>query len=214
VILEVTPVSADGDRIDLALKPSVTEFEGFVNFGGSRDAKANLDGDALADTYRAGTGAAGVINQPIFSTRVISTQVTLDSGQSILVGGIHGKALDFVDAIDFPGKSDAKKSRRQLFIFVTATLIDSRGRPMGKNVTPAPAAPAAALAADSKPFGVPVPGMPGFITSPLKPDAGYIDVRGFPASTEVKDPYSRKIILVPPMPAATPAPTAAPKQHP
>ena len=47
------------------------------------------------------------------------------------------------------------------------------------------------------PFGVPVPGKPGFVISPYRPAAGYIDVRGFPPGTEVKDPYTSKIFLVP-----------------
>ena len=46
-------------------------------------------------------------------------------------------------------------------------------------------------------YGAPVPGKPGFVTSPHAPYSGYVDVRGFPPGTEVKDPYSGKIFLVP-----------------
>ncbi|MGB8168499.1 MAG: hypothetical protein WCF18_13460, partial [Chthoniobacteraceae bacterium] len=42
-----------------------------------------------------------------------------------------------------------------------------------------------------------VPGKPGFVTSPHAPHAGYIDVRGLKAGTEVKDPYSEKRFRVP-----------------
>jgi hypothetical protein len=47
------------------------------------------------------------------------------------------------------------------------------------------------------PYGIPVPNRPGFVTSPFSPKSGYVDVRGFPSGTEVKDPYSGKIFLTP-----------------
>jgi hypothetical protein len=48
------------------------------------------------------------------------------------------------------------------------------------------------------PYAKAVPGKPGFVSSPYDPYKGYIDVRGFPPGTEVKDPYSGKTFLVPP----------------
>ena len=53
------------------------------------------------------------------------------------------------------------------------------------------------VVAHDLPYGTPVPGKPGFVTSPHSPGAGYVDVRGFPPGTEVKDPYSGKVFLVP-----------------
>jgi hypothetical protein len=47
------------------------------------------------------------------------------------------------------------------------------------------------------PVGTPVAGKPGFVTSPYKPYAGYVDVRGFTPGEQVKCPYSGKIFLVP-----------------
>ncbi|MFL6514824.1 MAG: hypothetical protein ACJ8M1_07360 [Chthoniobacterales bacterium] len=47
------------------------------------------------------------------------------------------------------------------------------------------------------PYGVPVPGKQGFVTSPFAPNSGYVDVRGFPPGTQVKDPYSGKTFLTP-----------------
>lgn len=47
------------------------------------------------------------------------------------------------------------------------------------------------------PIGTPVAGKPGFVTSPFKPTAGYVDVRGFSPGEQAKCPYSGKIFLVP-----------------
>jgi hypothetical protein len=47
------------------------------------------------------------------------------------------------------------------------------------------------------PYGIPVPGKPGLVTSPFSPDSGYIDVRSFPSGTEVRDPYTGKSFLTP-----------------
>ncbi len=59
---------------------------------------------------------------------------------------------------------------------------------------PAPAAPPTAKG--DYPYGVPVPGKPGFVRSPYSPDK-MTDVRGYAPGTEVKDPYTQKIFLVP-----------------
>ena len=47
------------------------------------------------------------------------------------------------------------------------------------------------------PYGTPVPGKPGLVTSPFAPDAGYVQVLGFPPGTPVEDPYTGKIFLTP-----------------
>ncbi|MEY2479285.1 MAG: hypothetical protein QOI04_212 [Verrucomicrobiota bacterium] len=86
--------------------------------------------------------------------------------------------------------------------------------PGEKNASPTPAPSpsptateqvqrATSAAADPKnkkrdvPYGIPVPNKPGFVTSPFAPNGGYVDVRGFPSGTEVKDPYTGKIFLTP-----------------
>ena len=74
---------------------------------------------------------------------------------------------------------------------VTNSIASSPANPFA-TPTPVPVA-----APRDLPYGTPVPGKPGFVTSPHSPTAGYVDVRGFPPGSEVKDPYSGKIFLVP-----------------
>jgi hypothetical protein len=87
--------------------------------------------------------------------------------------------------------------RHIILVFVTPEIIASNGLPPAggaqAGVTPEPSP----VKKPGLPEAVPVDGKPGFVTSPYAPDAGQIDVRGFPKGTEVRDPYSQKVFLVP-----------------
>ncbi len=72
------------------------------------------------------------------------------------------------------------------------------GEPAKPQSTPAPnPVPNPPVSQGDIPYAKPVPGKPGFVFSPYDQYKGYIDVRGFPPGTEVKDPYSGKSFLVP-----------------
>jgi hypothetical protein len=48
------------------------------------------------------------------------------------------------------------------------------------------------------PYGIPVPGRKGMVTSPYTPEeAKYVDVTGFASGSVIKDPYTGKFFLVP-----------------
>jgi hypothetical protein len=63
-------------------------------------------------------------------------------------------------------------------------------------VLPASVAPAAKAKGDM-PYGIPVPGRKGMVTSPYLPEGNYIDVSAFAPGSAVRDPYTGKIFRVP-----------------
>lgn len=139
VTLEVEPIiGPDGYTIDLNLSPEVVEFEGFINYGSP----------ILGPTYNFFTDVVGtfevtpnVINQPIFSTRKVTTSVSVWDGQTVALGGLIREDVQKVqDKVPLLGdiplagrlfRSDVdQKIKRNLIIFVTARLMDAEGRPV------------------------------------------------------------------------------------
>jgi hypothetical protein len=76
---------------------------------------------------------------------------------------------------------------------VAATVTPSI-RP--RQVAPS-SSPAVEQRQSSLPKGRPVRDKPGFVTSPYGKSTEFIDVRGYPSGTEVKDPYTGKVFQVP-----------------
>ncbi|HET9418727.1 MAG TPA: hypothetical protein VFO30_05245 [Chthoniobacterales bacterium] len=68
--------------------------------------------------------------------------------------------------------------------------------PQEPTAAPPPTAMATRSEKGDHPYGIPVPGKPHVVESPFSPGK-YVDVEGFPPGTEVKDPYTGKIFLVP-----------------
>jgi hypothetical protein len=57
--------------------------------------------------------------------------------------------------------------------------------------------PTPAAQPENYPTATKIPGKSGRVTSPYAPNAGEVDVEGYPPGAEVKDPYTGKIFLVP-----------------
>lgn len=131
VEMEVTPTVEDNDNISLLLEPKVTEFEGFVEYGGPSVA---VGGDGTVVTVPSG------FFQPIFSTREVRTEVTIYDGATVVIGGLVREEIkDYEDKvpvlgdIPFIGRLFTSKGetaqKRNLMIFVTANLISPGGSP-------------------------------------------------------------------------------------
>jgi general secretion pathway protein D len=147
VRMEVDPViGPDGYTIDLNLAPEVTEFEGFVNYGSPINT-SSVNALGLSTTIEL---TPNIINQPIFSTRKVTTAVTVWDGQTVAIGGlIREDVQDVEDKVpilgDIPvvGRLFQSKSedhfKRNLMIFVTAKLIDPSGELIRKPAVVVPA---------------------------------------------------------------------------
>jgi len=134
VEMAVTPNVENDDTISLILEPRVTEFEGFVEYGGPSVA---ITGDTAV------TVPAGFF-QPVFSTRELATEVTIFDGATVVMGGLTRDDVrsvkDKVPVLgDIPGvgrlfRSEGEtRQKRNLLIFVTANLVSPGGSPARQN---------------------------------------------------------------------------------
>jgi general secretion pathway protein D len=142
VTLEVEPnVGPDGYTIDLNLIPQVVEFEGFINYGSPiTSASVNpLTGAPIQNVI-----TPNVINQPIFSTRKVTTSVSVFDGQTVVLGGLMREDVQKVeDKVPLLGdvpllgrlfrSSVDQHIKRNLIIFVSARLINPAGDPVRPN---------------------------------------------------------------------------------
>lgn len=131
VELKVTPtVEEDDYSISLDLNPRVTEFDGFVEYGGP----------SVAISGNTTVNVPSGFYQPIFSVRDISTKVTIWDGATLIMGGLTREEVKMVnDKVPLLGdipllgrlfKSKGESTqKRNLLIFVTANLVSPGGSP-------------------------------------------------------------------------------------
>jgi general secretion pathway protein D len=141
VELKVTPtVEEDDYSISLDLNPKVTEFEGFVEYGGPSVAISGTTTVTVPPGFY----------QPIFSVRDISTKVTIWDGATLVMGGLTREEVKKVnDKIPFFGdlpligrlfrSKGESAQKRNLLIFVTANLVSPGGSPKKQSLKSTPA---------------------------------------------------------------------------
>src|SRR3984893_9271300 len=140
VTLEVEPVvGPDGLTIDLNLVPQVVEFEGFINYGSPiQTTNTNLLGVTTVNVL-----TPNIINQPIFSTRKVTTSVSVWDGQTVVLGGLIREDVQKVEDrtpiigdIPLVGRlfrtNVDQHIKRNLVIFVTARLVNPAGQPVNQ----------------------------------------------------------------------------------
>ncbi|MEI8293537.1 MAG: Amuc_1098 family type IV pilus outer membrane protein [bacterium] len=149
ITLEVEPtVGPDSYTIELRLAPRVIEFDGFINYGSPIYASVAATVTTLVEpivsfllpssTFEA---TPNVINQPVFSTREVETQVSVYDGQTVVMGGLMRedvqKVQDKVPILgDIPLAGRLFRTnvdqhiKRNLLMFVTAGLLDPAGQPI------------------------------------------------------------------------------------
>ena len=148
VTLEVEPVvGPDGTTIDLNLVPQVVEFEGFINYGSPIFASSSSFFNTLTGgivTSPPSLLTANVINQPIFSTRKVTTSVSVYDGSTVVLGGLMREDVQktedrtpIIGDIPIVGRlfrTNAEQHiKRNLVIFVTARLVTPSGAPLNPN---------------------------------------------------------------------------------
>jgi general secretion pathway protein D len=143
VTLEVEPVvGPDGVTIDLNLVPQVVEFEGFINYGSPILSPSTSLFNALTGaliTTPQNVVTPNIINQPIFSTRKVTTSVSVWDGQTVVLGGLMREDVQktedrtpILGDIPVVGRlfrtNSEQHIKRNLVIFVTARLINPGGQ--------------------------------------------------------------------------------------
>ncbi len=146
VILTCTPdVSAEGQMINLQLTPKVIGEPTWRDYGMKVPMSSVMSSTAQAMALASGNEDMQwftvPMEQPFFKERSIDTHVSIYNGATIVMGGLiteERKSMEdkipFLGDIPFIGRIFRSRSewsnKRNLLIFVTARLVDPRGRQM------------------------------------------------------------------------------------
>ena len=133
VRLDVQPsISTNGRTITLPMKPSVREHVGWIDY--SYPVTVSVE-ENVSETF------TNIIRMPIFEERVVSTLVSCDDGETIILGGVVHDNSNSVDDqypilgdIPLIGRLFQSKSKvsekKNLLIFMTCRLINPDGTPV------------------------------------------------------------------------------------
>lgn len=149
VVLDVLPtVSSDGYHVDLAVKPSVTDFDGFVNYGTpiTSPSTGGALGGIAGEVFNADplVLTPNEILMPVFSVMRADTNLTIRNGQTLVIGGLMSERVEkFEDKTKILGdlpmvgrmfRNEGYQPVRTAIIFlVTVQILDPTGEiPSGR----------------------------------------------------------------------------------
>lgn len=151
--LKVRPsVGADLNSVTLQLLPEISQFVRYEYFQtGSGNSKNNNNNQ----TDQTDTNGLSTIKLPIFSRSKIETEVIVQSGETVVMGGLitssetkHKDKVPFLGSLPLIGwffqNDNVDNSQQNLLIFVTATIISERGEDLVPLIPPPSANDAAA----------------------------------------------------------------------
>jgi len=138
ITLDVTPHVLDGGVIMMKIEPEVSNVKSFASLGG--------------------TGAS---NAPITSKRTVETNIMLSSGETIVIAGLVQNSETTRDAsVPFLGKlpvvgslfrkKETVNTKSNLLIFITAKIMELRGKTVADDKTGASSSAAPSMPGNDK----------------------------------------------------------------
>ncbi|HEY8962685.1 MAG TPA: Amuc_1098 family type IV pilus outer membrane protein [Luteolibacter sp.] len=138
IILEVMPtVSADKRFVEIELNPSLTDFDGFVNFG----SPINTIGPDEDGELGRREITRNAILMPVFSAQRVKTNLTVADGSTVVIGGMIQEKIENVEDKTpllgdlpvvgrlFQSKAVAPVKKAVIFL-VNVQLLDPSGHPI------------------------------------------------------------------------------------
>lgn len=140
VVLTAQPrITVDRKRVYLTLKPDVTEFDGYINYGARIFASST-------DPVPGAVISNNIINQPVFSVRAVeNAQLEIQDGYTMVLGGLIREDIATVnESVPLLGdipllgrlfRSKAEQSiKKNLLIFVSVRILRPDGEPYNTNI--------------------------------------------------------------------------------
>ncbi len=132
------PEVQDGRIVHLTVSPEFVDFDGFINYG-SPITMPMVGYENNTATIESVEITKNEILQPVFSTKKTMTTLSIESGKSVVFGGLKkAKTVRFEDKVPFFGdlplvgrmfRSEGDQVERSaLIMMVKAELIDAAGR--------------------------------------------------------------------------------------